>query len=60
MTTPLLDPRILPSVDAVRAAEHHVRRIMEPSRLVRADDLSKSLGTDVFFKLGQVLIGGAR
>ena len=51
MTIPLLDPRILPSVDAVRAAEHHVRRIMAPSRLVRADDLSKSLGTDVFFKL---------
>jgi threonine dehydratase len=51
MTTPLLDPRILPSVDAVRAAEAHVRRIMSPSRLVRADDLSESLGIDVFFKL---------
>ncbi len=51
MTTPALDPRILPSVDAVRAAAVHVRRIMPPSRLQRADALSASLGVDVFFKL---------
>ena len=51
MTTPALNPHILPSVDAVRAAEGHVRRIMTPSRLVRADDLSDSLGVDVYFKL---------
>ena len=51
MTTPALNPRILPSVDAVRAAERYIRRIMSPSRLVRADDLSESLRVDVYFKL---------
>ncbi len=50
MTTPILNPRILPSVDAVRAAAAHVRLVMPPSRLARDDALSHALGTDVFFK----------
>ncbi len=50
MTTPILNPRVLPSVDAVRAAAVHVREIMPPSRLVRDEALSSHVGTDVYFK----------
>ena len=50
MTTRQLDPRILPTVDAVRAAALHVGTIMPPSRLIREDSLSSLLGTDVFLK----------
>lgn len=48
---PSLDPAILPTVDAVRAAERHVRTIMPPSRLVRNESLSDRLGVDVWLKL---------
>lgn len=46
-----LDPTILPTVDAVRAAERHVRTIMSPSRLVRNEFLSDQLGVEVWLKL---------
>lgn len=46
-----LDPTILPTVDAVRAAERHVRTIMPPSRLVRNESLSDQLGVEVWLKL---------
>ncbi len=46
-----LDPRILPSVDAVRAAERYVREIMPPSALVRHAALSDHVGMDVLLKL---------
>lgn len=46
-----LDPTILPTVDAVRAAERHVRTIMPPSRLVRNEFLSDQLGVEVWLKL---------
>lgn len=48
---PSLDPAILPTVDAVRAAEQHVRTIMPSSRLVRNESLSDQLGLDVWLKL---------
>ncbi len=50
MTTPALDPRILPSVEAVRLAAARVRDVLAPSRLLRDATLSDALGTDVFFK----------
>ena len=50
MTTHDLDPRILPSLDAVRAAALQVRNIMPPSRLARDAQLSKQCGTDVYCK----------
>ena len=50
MTSHLLDPRILPSVEAIRAAAIHVREVMPPSRLERSDALSTICGTDVYFK----------
>ncbi len=45
-----LDPRILPSLDAVRAAALRVRDVMPPSRLERDTSLSERCGTDVFLK----------
>jgi threonine dehydratase len=45
-----LDPRILPSLDAVRDAAARVRDFLEPSRIVRDDALSLDLGLDVFYK----------
>lgn len=45
-----LDPRVLPSLDAIRAAATRVRDVMVPSRLTRNDDLSALLGTDVHLK----------
>ncbi|MBL0170028.1 MAG: pyridoxal-phosphate dependent enzyme [Gemmatimonadaceae bacterium] len=50
MTTPFLNPRILPSVDAVRAAADHVRVVMPPSRLARDEALSTAVGADVYLK----------
>ncbi|MBY0488270.1 MAG: pyridoxal-phosphate dependent enzyme [Gemmatimonadaceae bacterium] len=47
----LLNHSILPTLDAVRAAERHVREVMPPSRLVRNDVLSATTGQEVFFKL---------
>lgn len=46
----MLDPRILPSVDAVRAAATRVRDVLAPSRLLRSDALAATTGTDVYFK----------
>ncbi len=48
--TATLDPRVLPTVDAVRDAAARVREVLAPSRLVRNDALSDALGVDVFFK----------
>ena len=45
-----LDPRILPSVDAVRAAAHRVRDIMSPSPLTRHEALSDDAGVEVLLK----------
>ena len=50
MTIPDLDPRILPSLDAVRDAAVHVRKVMPPSRLARDAQLSEECKTDVYFK----------
>ncbi len=50
MTTPILDPRILPSIDAVRAAARHVGIVMSPSRLARDEALSVVVGADVYCK----------
>ncbi len=50
MTMPDLDPRILPSLEAVRAAAVHVRKVMPPSRLARDRYLSDAWATDVYFK----------
>lgn len=47
---PALDPRILPSLDAVRAAATRVRDVMPPSRLERDAHLSARCGTDVYLK----------
>jgi threonine dehydratase len=46
----MLNPRILPSLEAVRAAAVHVSEVMPPSRLVREPTLSSALGIDVFLK----------
>ncbi len=48
---PSLDPTILPTVGAVRAAEVLLRSIMPPSRLVRNEALSTQLGVDIWLKL---------
>lgn len=48
--TRFLDPQILPSLDAVRAAHVHVRTVMPPSRLTRDALLSAQLGVDVYGK----------
>ncbi len=49
--TPLLpDPRVIPSVDAVRLAAERLRVLGPPSRLVRSDVLSQQLGVDVWLK----------
>jgi threonine dehydratase len=45
-----LDPRILPSLEAVRDAATRVRDVLAPSRLLRDDVLSATLGTDAFLK----------
>ena len=45
-----LDPRILPSVDAVRAAAHRVHDIMPISALTRHDALSDDVGVEVLLK----------
>ncbi len=45
-----LDPRILPTVDAVRAAADQVRQVLPPSRLTRHATLSAMLGVDVWCK----------
>lgn len=45
-----LDPRILPSLDAVRSAAERLRGVLSPSRLLRDNSLSASLGSDVYFK----------
>lgn len=45
-----LNPRILPTVDAVQAAAVHVRQVMPPSRLARLDALSAHLGVNVWGK----------
>lgn len=50
MTTPLLDPRIVPSLADVHLAQQRLRDIMAPSRLLRDDALSAMLGTDVYLK----------
>lgn len=50
MTTSTLDPRILPSVDAVRDAANRLQSVLTSSRLLRSDALSTQLGTDVYFK----------
>jgi threonine dehydratase len=50
MATIPLDPRVLPSLDAIRSAATRVRDVMVPSRLARNDDLSARLGTDVYLK----------
>ncbi len=46
-----LDPRILPSVDAVLDAARHVRAVMPPSRLVHDAPLSALCGVPVHLKL---------
>lgn len=49
--TPLLpDPRVIPSVDAVRLAAGRLRTLVPPSRLARSDVLSQQLGIDVWLK----------
>jgi threonine dehydratase len=50
MSTTSLDPRVLPSLDAIRVAATRVRDVMPPSRLARNSDLSALLGTDVYLK----------
>lgn len=50
MTTPLLDPRILPALADIQQAQERLRDIMTPSRLLRDEPLSALLGTDVFLK----------
>jgi threonine dehydratase len=50
MTIPELDPRILPSLDAVRHAAVRVRNVMPPSRVARDAALSDACETDVYFK----------
>ena len=49
-STRILDPRILPSVDAVRLAETRVREVLPSSRLERDDVLSQALGVDIYGK----------
>ncbi|MFN9311185.1 threonine/serine dehydratase, partial [Gemmatimonas sp.] len=46
-----LDPAIIPAVSAVRSAAERLRSFLPPSRLVRHDGLSQTLGVDVWFKL---------
>jgi threonine dehydratase len=46
-----LDPTIVPAVSAVRSAAERLRSFLPPSRLVRHDGLSQTLGVDVWFKL---------
>ncbi|MCC6244289.1 MAG: pyridoxal-phosphate dependent enzyme [Gemmatimonadaceae bacterium] len=48
--TRFLDPQILPTLDAVRAALVHVRSVMPPSRLALDTQLSAQLGVDVYGK----------
>jgi len=50
MSSPTLNPSILPSVDAVRDAAVHVRQVMPPSRLARLNTLSTDLGVEVWGK----------
>ncbi len=50
MTRPERDPRVLPDLDAVRAAAVRIRDVLPPSRLIRAAALSDATGVDVFYK----------
>jgi threonine dehydratase len=45
-----LDPRVLPSLEAVRAAAKEISRVMKPSALTRQAELSAQTGTDVWLK----------
>lgn len=45
------DPAIIPAVSAVRTAAERLRDVLPPSRIVRNDELSEALRTDVYFKL---------
>jgi threonine dehydratase len=46
-----LDPRILPTLTAVRAAAERLQGVLPPSRCRRSDPLSATTGQDVFLKL---------
>ncbi len=50
MTRPLADPRVIPSVAAVRAAASRLRAVLPPTRLARSDALSAQLRVDVYLK----------
>ena len=50
MTPSLPDPRVIPSVNAVRDAAERLRALLPPSRLVRSEVLSQQLGVDVWLK----------
>lgn len=50
MQPTMLDPRILPAISAVHSAAERLRSVLAPSRMVRADMLSATLGVDVYYK----------
>lgn len=50
MTSTTLDPRVLPSLEAVRDAADRLQTVLSPSRLLRSEALSTLLGTDVYLK----------
>jgi threonine dehydratase len=50
MDTHQLDPHILPAVSEVHSAAERLRPVLAPSRLIRAEALSESVGVDVYYK----------
>lgn len=50
ISRPSPDPRVLPSVVAVRAAAARLQDVLQPTRLLKSETLSAAFGIDVFYK----------